>query len=94
MKSIRIKPYEFVLGVPWFYGESEPDKFDLKYRTPWTEDELNTLRRLYPHMENEKLSEILWRSVSSIVTVAGNNGIRKSEEFTRKRRARGSFLIN
>lgn len=47
----------------------------------WTEDEIKTLRRLYPKMANKAISEELGKSVTSINLKAVNLGLRKDQKF-------------
>lgn len=53
---------------------------------PWSENELETLKELYPDNDNEYIGCLLNRTPGSVKIRAVWNGCRKSYEFIQRRR--------
>lgn len=50
-------------------------------KRPWTQDELSTLRREYPHQPTASIAASLGRSSSSVYNAAFNLGLMKTAEY-------------
>ncbi len=61
-------------------ARSDADRARRGY-TPWSQDELDTLRRLYPNKTTNAVALMLGRSVSSTYQAAYKLGLSKSAEF-------------
>lgn len=53
----------------------------LSLRKPWTDHELEFVRRDYPHMKTEKLAKNLGRAVATVYRMAFKLGIHKTAEY-------------
>jgi|SRR6185437_3671079 len=48
---------------------------------PWTPEEIETLRQLYPHRPTKEIAALLGRPMGTVYAYADRMGVKKSEEF-------------
>jgi len=60
------------------------EKTSRKFRGVWTEQELETLRKLYPLMTNAEIAKKLGRPKASVDKKGFDNGLKKDPEHRRK----------
>lgn len=75
---MKLQPFVKVLGVPWFYEKSPVPAMPPLVK-PFSPEEDEQIRRLYPHMHTGELAEMMGtdRAPRSVIERARNLGVKK-----------------